>query len=81
MPTISKISVKYAKLEKLEPTSTIIDSAQVSNYATTIVQKTVGFSKTYQTKNRWTNALSYTNGYMITQGISMNPLPYVDDKV
>jgi len=27
MPTISKISVKYAKLEKLEPTSTIIDSA------------------------------------------------------
>ncbi len=53
MPMISKISVRYAKLETLNPTSTVIETIQVVNNGSKIAKQTLGFTKTYTVKNKW----------------------------
>lgn len=78
MPVISKIDIAYSKLDKIEPTSTIIEKAEVVNNGSKIAQKTVAFTKTYEIVNKWINTLTYTSGYKISQGVSVSPMPFVE---
>ncbi len=54
MPMVSKITVKFSKIDKLEATSTIIETLKVVNNATRTGQRSVGFTKAYSIANRFT---------------------------
>jgi hypothetical protein len=51
------------------------------NYGSTIAQNSVTFAKNYTVQNKWTNSQSFTNSYIIGQGVRLSPVPWKDDKV
>lgn len=59
----------------------IIENAEVVNNGSTIAQRSVAFTKSYEIKNRWTNSLSFTSGYTISQGVSISPMSWVEQSV
>ncbi len=78
MPVISKISVKYANLEKLNPTPTTIETIKVFNNGGKIAQQPIGFTKTYIVKNKWITSQSFAAGYIISESVTINPMPIVE---
>lgn len=81
MPIIVKMDVTYAPLDKLDPTSVIIDSVNVVNNGSKEAQQTVSFTKTHVITNQWNVDQTSTQGYEISQGVSISPVQWAEQQI